>query len=221
LRGALYLAEIDYFNLKRNDHAVTRLEAIERIKKPAGQLGAGYDIYKGWAAYLRTMISEGKAQARRQLLSYPEMMSANLMAGTHIHLTWMIGGPLSGCCVSHDKRENIVITTLLDRDIRDMTSPIDRELARLQYGFYHQEKGRFAAANEDDRRAGEHYGEADKHYSAVFEEDSYFSPVAGIYMAQCKKTQGKTAEADGILEEVRTKYPGYDAAVTKLKESWK
>jgi tetratricopeptide (TPR) repeat protein len=202
----LYLAEIESLYLKRNDLALTRLEAIERIKKPAGQLGAGYDIYKGWATYQRTMISKGKVQARRQLVSHPEMMSAYLMAGAHIHVTWMIGGPLGGRCHSHDKRENIVIKTLINRDIRNTASPIDRELARLLYGFYHEYTKDFA--------------EAGKHYLALFEEDSYFSPVAGIYLARCKKAQGKTVEADGILEQVRTKYPGYDSAVAELKKSW-
>ena len=62
--------------------------------------------------------------------------------------------------------------------------------------------------------------EAEKHYSALFEEDSYFSPMGGIGLARCKKARGKADEASKILEQVETRYPGYAPAVQKLKKSW-
>ena len=43
--------------------------------------------------------------------------------------------------------------------------------------------------------------EAEKHYSALFEEDSYFSPMGGIGLARCKKARGKADEANEALEK--------------------
>ena len=62
--------------------------------------------------------------------------------------------------------------------------------------------------------------EAEKHYSALFEEDSYFSPIGGIGLARCKKVQGKADEANEALEQVETRYPGYGPAVQEFKKSW-
>ena len=87
----LYLAEIESLHLKRNGLALSRLEAIERVKKPLGQLGAGYDIYKSWAAYLHTKLSKGMLQANQQLVWYPEMMSAPLLAATQLKSCGMSG----------------------------------------------------------------------------------------------------------------------------------
>ena len=65
------------------------------------------------------------------------------------------------------------------------------------------------------------YNEAEKQYSELFEEDSYFSPIAGISLAHCKKEQGKNAEADDFLKQVKNKYPGYSLAVDQVEETWK
>jgi len=198
----LHLAEIESLHMKRKDLALAKLKAIQQIKKPAGPLGAGYDIYKSWAAYQHTRISRGKTQATQELVAPPEMMSAPLLAATELLLNGIAGEPLAGS----DKGMNIVTEILVNRAIKSPASPIDRSLARLGYGFDQQYKGNFA--------------KAEKHYSAMFEEDSYFSPMAGLLLARCKKAQGKTAEAESVLEQVRAKYPGYDSAVTELKESW-
>jgi len=199
----LYLTEIESLHLKRRDYALAKLEAIERIKKPEGQLGAGYDIYKGWARYQRTKLLKGKAEASRELVYYPEMMSAYLLAATQLLLSPIAGEPLAGSV----KGLNIVTEILVNRTIETGASPIDRSLARLGYGFDQLHRGNFS--------------KAEKHFSSLLKEDTYFSPISGIYLAVSKKTQGKTNKADSILEQVGTKYPGYDSAVAGLKESWR
>lgn len=201
----LYLAEIESQHLKRKDLALARLEAIQHIKKPAGPLGVGYDIYKSWAAYQHTRISRGKTQATQELVAHPEMTLAPLSAVGQLKLCGLSGAPLTGCG-GMDKRINIVTNILVDRTVKSTASSLERSFVRLGYGFDQQYKKNFT--------------KAEKHYSALFEEDSYFSPVAGLLLAGCKKAQGKTAEADSILEQVRAKYPGYDSVVTELKESW-
>jgi tetratricopeptide (TPR) repeat protein len=199
----LYLAEIESRHLKRNDKALLHLEVIRSIKKPTMQFGGGYNLYKDWAAYEHTVISKGKTQAIQELAGSREVLSAPLLALTQLTLSGIDGEPLAGS----GKGMDIVTETLVSRTIERAVSPIDRGLARLGYGFDQQYKGNLE--------------KAEKHYLALFEEDSFFSPVAGIYIAQCKKAQGKTAEADSILEQVRTKYRGYDSVVAEFKESWK
>ncbi|MDH4240556.1 MAG: tetratricopeptide repeat protein [Phycisphaerae bacterium] len=201
----LYLAETESLHLKRNDLALGRLEAIERIKKPAGQLGAGYDIYKGWAAYQHTKMSKGRVQAAQHLIAHPEMISASLLALTHLDLCGLIGAPLNG--LGNDKRINIVAHTLVDQIVQNAISPIDTSLVRLGYGFDQQYKGKLA--------------KAEKYYSALLEEDTFFSPVAGIYLAMVKEAKGNTAEAEATLERLKTKYPGYKSEAAKVEESWK
>jgi len=215
----LYLAEIESLHFKRKDLALLRLEAIEQVKKPDGQLGAGYNIYKSWAAYLHTKLSKGVFQANQQLVWYPEMMSGPLLAVTHLDLSGITGDPLIGCGGS-DRRINIVIDTIANRIVKNTTSPIDRSLVRLGYGFYYQEQGRFDRIKKNNPEIQKYYAESEKHYSALFEEDSFFSPVAGLYLARLKKAQGKTVEAESMLESVKKKYPGFNSAVTELKESW-
>ena len=198
----LYLAEIESKHLKRKNKALARLEAIERIKKPKGQLGTGYDSYKSWAAYERSVVVRGKVQAIQDLVPPPEMMSAYLLGVSHILLNGIAGEPLAGST----KGMNIVTEVLVDQTIKNSASRIDRDSARLGYGFDQQYKGNFA--------------KAEKYYLSLLRDESFFSPIAGICLAGCKMAQGKTVEADSILEQVRTKYPGYDSAVTELKESW-
>lgn len=198
----LYLAEIESSHLKRNDLALGRLEAIERIKKPAEQLYARYDIYKDWAAYQHTKMSKGRVQAAQHLIAYPEIISVPLLVITQLELIGISGEPLAS-----SGGMNVVIEVLVNRTIKNSPSEIDRSLARLGYGFDQQYKGNFA--------------KAEKHYSVLLEEDAFFSPVAGLYLAIVKEAKGNTAEAEAILERVKTKYPGYNSVAAKVKESWK
>lgn len=199
----LYLAEIEFQHFKRKDHALARLKAIQRIEKPPGPLGEGYDILYGWAAYQTTRISVGKAQAIQQLMGNPEIIyGAPLMAVGELLLSGIAGEPLAS-----SGGMNVVIEVLVNRTIKNSASEIDRSLARLGYGFDQQYKGKLA--------------KAEKHYSALLEEDSFFSPVAGLYLAKVKKAKGDTAEAEATLERVKTQYPGYKSEVTKVEESWK
>ena len=135
---------------------------------------------------------------------YDEITSAPLIALSHLRLCGLIGAPLNG--LGNDKRINTVAHTLVDQVVQNAISPIDMSLARLGYGFDQQYKKNFT--------------EAEKYYSALFEEDSYLSPVAGIYLAKVKKAKGNTAEAEATLERLITKYPGYKSLAVKVEESW-
>ena len=213
----LYLAEIESLHLKRNDVALAGLETIQQIKKPAGHWGVQYEVYKDWAAYEYTRISEGKDQAARQLAPYPAMESGLPVAGTQLKLCGIMS--VIGLYRPEHIRAGIISRTLLER-FRNRISPIDWSLTTFVCGFGHHGEGQRAQKEGLYPEAEKHYLEAEKYYSELFEDDSFFSPVAGFYLAHRKKAQGKTAEANDILRQVRAKYPGYDAAVAEIQESW-
>jgi tetratricopeptide (TPR) repeat protein len=200
----LYLAEIDFQHFKRKDHALARLNAIQCIQKPQGPLGEGYDIFYEWAAYQTTRITRGKAQANQQLMGDPQITyGVPLMAIGQLLLSGITGEPLA----SSGGGMNVVTEVIVNRTIKNSASEIDRSLTRLGYGFDQQYKGNFA--------------KAEKYYSALLEEDTFFSPVAGLYLAIVKNAKGNTTEAEATLERLKTKYPGYKSVAAKVKESWK
>lgn len=199
----LYLAELESENLQNEQKALSHLQAIADIKKPTGPESSGYDLYKSWANYERTKMSIGKDNANLQLTSVPEEMSMHILAVQYLRLSGITGEPLTGSY----KGMNVVLDTLINRVIQSKVSQIDRDLARLGYGYDQQYKGNFY--------------KAEKCYSSLFQDDSFFSPMAGISLARVKKSQEKTAEANEMLEQVRKKYPGYNSLVTKIRQSWK
>lgn len=215
----LYLAEIESKCLKRKDLALARLEAIKKIEKPAGHWGEQYAVYKHWAIYEHTRISKGKAQAADQLITYPEFTISPLVAATQAKLCG-ISSNLFPDYPPSDKRSDVIGKALLDRVINSTVSSIDRSLVRLIYAIVHQQRSQLAEAKKNYPEAEKEYTEAAKYYLALFEEDSFFSPLAGLCLAQVKKAQDKTVEANSILEQVRTRYPGYDSLVDEVKQSW-
>jgi len=218
----LYLAEIESKHMKRDDLALARLEEIKQLEKPAGHWGEQYEVYKAWTMYEHTRISKGKAQAAHELITYEEFAISPMVAGTQLKLCGI--SQVIGYYRPEHLRAGIIGRALLDRFRNNTISPIDWSLVTLVYGFsYLSEAQQAQHAQKEELRpeAQKYYLEAEKYCSALFDDDSFFSPVAGICLAQCKKAQGKNTEADNLLEQVKTRYPGYESAVTELKESWK
>jgi hypothetical protein len=210
----LYLAEIESKYMKRDDLALARLEEVKQLEKPAGHWGEQYEVYKAWTLYENARISKGKAQAAHELITYEGVGISTMVAGTQLNLCGI--SPVFGY-YSHEQMSlegNIIARTLFDRFRNKTISPIDWSLVTLIYGFGYEGEVHFTQKKK-------YYLKAEKYYSELFDDDSFFSPIGGIYLAQCKKAQDKTVKAESILKKVRTKYSGYDSAVTKLRESWK
>lgn len=205
----LYLAEIESDHLKRNTDALNRLKFLDSIRKPEETLGTWYttwyDMYSAWAKYKGNQLSQGKNQAMRKLMPHTEANSAYIWIVTHLQLSGIVASPLAGCC-GRDERAETIGKTIYDRIIQSDKSSIDEAIVRFIYGFIYQNNKK--------------YVEAEEHYSQLFNRGTFLSPISGICLSHCKKAQGKDSEADGILEQVRTRYPGYDSAVAELKESW-
>lgn len=203
----LYLAEIESDYLQRNTDALKRLNVLERIPRPADKNWADWhDMYRAWAKYKYNKISYGKEQAIQKLTAHKEASSTIARVVTQLKLCGIIASPLSGCC-GNDKRAEVIGKTIFDRIIQSGKSSIDEDLVKLTYGYVYQQNKK--------------YDEAEKYFLQIYNDNIFFSPVAGIYLAFTEKDQGKTKEADEILEQVKTKYPGYNSLVTKVRQSWK
>lgn len=218
----LYLAEIESKHMKRNDLAMERLEEIKQLERPAGHRGEQYEIYKNWAEYQYTRISKDKSQTTQKLVPYGEIQSAPMVAATQLNLCGMskITGDYRADYKYRTLEGDIITRTLFGRFRNNTISAVDWSLVTLVYGFGYESEGQRAQKEELHPEAKKHYFETEKYYSELFDDNSFFSPVAGLYLAQVKKAQGKVEGANRTLEQVKKKYPGYDSAVTKLRESW-
>jgi tetratricopeptide (TPR) repeat protein len=201
----LYLAEIES-EQQSNDIALARLRSVKQPKLPAqGEWVMLYNIYVDWAAYeIKKRVQKEKAAAA--LTGDRERMGPALMVAMHhLSLSGIDSLPLSDFIL--DEREGeILLDAVYNRAINDGASKIDKNLSRLVAGY--------------EKQRARKYTEAEKYFFDLYKEYSYFSPIAGISLGKCKRMENKTAEADNILEQVRTKYPGYDSAVAELKKSW-
>jgi tetratricopeptide (TPR) repeat protein len=200
----LYLAEMESDNLKRDADALHRLAAAANVAKPDGPSAPVFHMYSAWAKYRRAEISEGRAQAASKLVPYAEVMSTYAMIALQLKLTGIVASPLAGCC-GRDKRAEAIGKTIYDRILQSGRSSIDEDLVRLVYGFVYQQNRQ--------------YVEAEEYYLPLFQKGTFLSPIAGIYLANCKKAQNAPGEAEMILEQASKRYPGYDSLVMQIRQS--
>jgi len=199
----LYLAEIEFLQMKNNENAQSHLRAVMDVNTPRDAKGESFELLKAWASYNSMVISKGKEMAALRLTPISETMSACMLAGTTLMLNGIAGEPL----VSSGRELNIITKTLVDRTIENNASKIDKDLARLGYGFDQQYKG--------------YYSKARDYYSALFNDDSFFSPVAGIFLAKCDKAQEDVDKANETLDKVIERFPGFASIAAHVRNPWK
>ena len=201
----LYLAEIES-EQQNKDVALARLRSVKQPKLPTqGEWVMLYNVYVDWATYeINKRIQKEEAVAA--LRADKETMGVALMVAVHhVSLSGIDSGPLSDYIL--DETEEILLDAIYNRAIDNGASKIDKNLSRLVAGYL--------------KARAKKYTEAEKYFFDLYEGSSYFSPIGGISLARCKSMQNEAAEADGILEQVRARYPGYDSAVTEVRKSWK
>ena len=201
----LYLAEIES-EQQNKDIALARLRSVKQPKLPAqGEWVGLYNTYIDWAKYeINKRVQKEKAAAALRG-DKKTIGLAHMVAMLHVSLSGIYSLPLSDYIL--DERGKILLDAVFNRAIKNEASKIDRNLSRLVAGYV--------------KERAKSYTEAERYFFDLYKGDSYFSPIAGISLARCKRMENKTVEAVSILEQVRTKYPGYDSVVTDLKESWK
>ena len=210
VRCKMYLAEIATQNSKDN---VTALKMLDEIEQEIASIDKDkkteeWNLMQDWAKYKRSAIKNGKTKARQELTvkdSEKALATAVMTARVHLCLTHILGETDSSLYDGNPQQNMKVIGDASIKLVTDGTrSSDDRQMAKF-----------LVAVRDAEMKK---YNEAEKQYSELFEEDSYFSPMAGIALVHCKKAQGKIAEADTILEKVKAKYPGYELAAEELKK---
>lgn len=198
----LLLAEIEREHGQGKQEALSYLKAAEDAGEAGGARRAGIALRQSWAHYESARATKGGAVANAELPPVSDPFPAYELAVHHLFLTGISGRPLVG------SREgmNVAAKRLVDRTVEGKHSQVDRDLARLGYGYDQHHKGNLE--------------EAEKYFASLFEDDSFFSPVAGISLARVKKAQQDTDEARAVLDRVQSKYPGYDSVVTEIRRSW-
>jgi tetratricopeptide (TPR) repeat protein len=202
----LYLAEIYSDQLKNNKEALSKLNSCKSIPKLSEQRAEQYDFYSTWSQYKLNEISQGNEQAIKKINpNTTEVFSNYMWIVYHLELVGIVASPLAGCCGS-DRRKEEIGRTIYDRILQSGKSSIDESIVRFIYGFVYQQNKK--------------YSDAEKYYSQLFNKETFLSPIAGIYLAQCKKIQNKTDDANNVLDQVIKKYPGYESAVTPVRKFW-
>lgn len=204
----MYMSEIEEQQSKKTNVVLERLERVNEIRAPQkGDVKVSVlftNILKSWAKYEHARISKGKQEA------YKQLMVDNIQVDPDVWIMFVeslsiVNGMDNFPIIwpgELDPRTGVIGKAISDRAIQG-PSAIDRMLARVMTAeWLTQKKDLDSAANI---------------YSAMFEEDMYFSPAAGLVLAECKQKMGKDKEAEGILEQVKTKYPRYEAVVTDIK----
>jgi len=197
----LYLAELESEHLENNQQALTHLQMISDVNKPTDSSVTALNLYISWSTYKSTKIAGNKENSNLGLSQVSESMYAEILAVQHLILNGIAGEPLVGS----RKGMNIVMDLLINRTIESESSLIDKDLACLGYGYDQQYKGNL--------------DKAEQCYTQLFQNDSFFSPVAGLSLARVRKAQGKVAEANDVLDQVSKKYPGYESVVKQTRQS--
>ena len=164
----LYLAEIALENLKDKNLAVKRLDEITQIIESIDKdkKTDEWDMFLDWVNYQRSVIKDGKIRARQQLAGGdPKKLGMAFMtAVTQLGITGVVAEGSMGLHTTNRQDREILSAASIRRVAEGGRSRIDTSLARLAAG----------AAYEMEKST-----EAEKYYSALFNEDSYFSPMGG------------------------------------------
>jgi lipopolysaccharide biosynthesis regulator YciM len=96
---------------------------------------------------------------------------------------------------------------MLKRTMEGGASRIDASLAKLLYAYDQHHKGVIDQASE--------------YYSALLEDDSFLSPVAGMALYKTYSNQGKENEARDLLKTLRAKYPGTNHAWDEIEQGFR
>jgi len=213
MQSNMHLADMAIETLKDNVLAKKRLDEVEKTVKSIEKNGKAYEweFIQDWVKFKKSAIkNNGKSKARQQLTTedLPRTIVAAIMtAYSQLSLSHFLGEVDSSVYDGNRKNRKILNDAFEKHATVDSKISNDRKLAKLLLAIKKNEKKK--------------YKEAEKHYLDIYEEDSYLSPIAGAAFAKCKKKQGKNIEADDFINKVKSKYPGYEPAIDKIKKTWK
>lgn len=198
---SLYLAEIASEYMDKKPQSILELDKIKKAKRPSKNRGVTeqFEFYSHWANYKRIKHSKGRDLADKAITFDEQSASFRLYAANHLVITGMCPDPVLPLKVMDAIQKQIYLHA--NRSKKDS---LDKCILLLYLGY--------------DKECRKKYDQADLYYSELFEKKSFLSPIAGVYLSGSKDKQGKYAEADNILEDVKNRYPGYDEMISRIKK---
>jgi tetratricopeptide (TPR) repeat protein len=178
---SLYLAE----DAANPTQLCKRLDTIERLQ--VRHIGGASDpvaLYKQWASYIRMRQTDGPAIAAADL-PVPSVPAFYLAIG-HLRACGLLPDDVSITSDQCRTMQDGLFTRVRD----SQCSAVDKELFRTVLGY----------RDFSDQR----YGDAETHFTAIIDADTFLSPFAGLWLAEANRRQGKYAEAEAMLKRVET-----------------
>ncbi len=158
------------------------------------------DFFQKWAMYARTKKTKGKQIALTEIVA-PQGLSLFIAFG-YANVNGMLPYNLL------KSEEQTVIWKMLLTKVDEMPAGnFDKGIMRWLFGYSYW--------------ADKDYSKSDMYLTSLLKDDTFFSPVAGIFLAESKKQRGLQDEPETLLDTVKTKYPGYADLVEKTKNKWK
>lgn len=200
---SLYLSELAADDGNNEARRIKELEQIGAIKKTPS---ASYDpifVYRQWASYMLVRQTEGRQKASTRLLQQDASVPpVPFVAIGHLKVCGL--WPTEDIAADQNR---IIHKRLVAHTLKGSPGSFDEQFFQLALGYCDFAEGNYKAA--------------DTHHAAVFDDENFFSPFAGVLLTESKNKQGKYAEADAVLEKIKTRYPGYADIVEKIKNKWK
>ena len=204
----LYMCEIEQLQSKDPNIILKRLEKVQDIEPPQNEHFKDSiviaDIEKSWAKYEYTKIAKGKEESHRQLLE--DNIQVDPLTWKIVFYSLAAANGMDNFYVIWSRELSpetyLVGNAVWNRSLQGKSS-IDKMTANIMKAEWLIQR--------------KNYKEAADIYSSMYEEDMYFSPVAGLALAGCKQKMGREKEAEDMIEQVKAKYPKYDSIANSFK----
>ena len=202
----LYIAEIDAVHSKAPAKALARLGSVDfgRLEGAQDRRASPFRFLKDWVAYQQQASAQDGPAAVPQWSDSESMGSSPFSGSILLTYAGMTGEPLSDF---GGKGVIIFFHTMVKRSVEGGGSRIDASLAKLVCAYDYQGKRAVDKASE--------------YYSALLEDSTFLSPVAGMYLHRIKVNQHKDEEAKELLTTLRVKYPGASRAWDEIEQEVK
>lgn len=183
---------------------VCRFQDLEDIiaTKPLSVLGTNdpLPLYRQWATFFYVRDTQGQQLASAVLP--PLEPSAIMVAIGHLTVCGLHPAVLDPSGPHLQVLEKRLVTRVFELP----NNGIDKELYRMMLGY-------LAVTEQNDSGA-------EKHFAALYQGENFLSPLAGLLLAETNRRQGKQAEAQALIEQIRSRHPVYSTEIDKMKAKW-
>lgn len=177
-----------------------RFQDLEDIiaTKPLSVLGTNdpLPLYRQWATFFYVRDTQGEKLA--SVVVPPSEPTVLLAIG---HLT--VNGLHPAVLDPSGPQLHVLEKRLAKRIFELPGNGIDKELYRMMLGYL-----RVTEQNDSG---------AEEHFTALYQGQHFLSPLAGLLLAQTNRRMGKQAEAQAIIEQIKSQHPVYSTEIDKIK----